>query len=162
MIAVQCPNCGSQFNTDDANAGKAAKCPNCGSGIQVPYPQGPQAPAAPVQPMPATIVVQAPAAPVAPRLPQEPGHGGLAVGGMVCGIVALALSFIPFCFWIIALLAGITGIILSAIALATAGKAGRKKGVAVAGLICSALAIIWIPIYIFAIIGAMSSAFSLL
>jgi len=161
MIAVQCPNCGSQFNTDDASAGRAAKCPNCGSGIQVPYPQAPQAPM-PVQQVPATIVVQAAPAAVAPAYPQVPGHGGMAVGGMICGIVALALSFIPFCFWIIALLLGITGIILSAIALATAGKARRKKGVAVAGLICSGLAIIWIPLYIFVFIGAMSSAFSVL
>lgn len=163
MIPVQCPNCGAQFTTTDANAGRAAKCPNCGSGIHVPMPQAPQPPVgqAPGQQVPTTIVVQAPPGLVAPALPQGPGHGGLAVGGMVCGIVGLVLSFI-ICLWPIAVLVAVTGAILSGIALGTAKKAGRKKGMAVAGLVCSIIALIWIPIYVFAIMQAISSAFSIL
>jgi len=160
MIPVQCPNCGSQFTTDDANAGRAARCPNCGSGIQVPVPQQPVAPAPAAQQFPATIVVQAPVAPAVPVPPQpaEPGHGGLAVAGMICGIVALAVAFIP-CLWLLAILTAITGAVLSGIALGTAGKAKRKKGVAVAGLVCSIVTLIWIPIYLFAIIQTFTRSF---
>jgi hypothetical protein len=76
---------------------------------------------------------------------------------MVCGIVGLALSFI-ICLWPIAVLSAITGAILSGIALGTAKKAGRKKGMAVAGLVCSIIAVVWIPIYVFLIMQALTSS----
>ena len=119
--------------------------------------------------------VQAPGAPGpvqvifqnAPAVPQQPvytpqvvdpagTHGGLAVAGLVLGIVGFALSFIV-CLWVLALLCGVTGLVLSIIALATAGKTRRKKSMAVAGMICSILAIIWAPLCAYVLFSSLFS-----
>lgn len=61
---------------------------------------------------------------------------GLGVAGLVLGILAAIISFIP-CLGVYALLPGIVGIVLSAISMMQANKAGAGKGLAIAGLICS-------------------------
>ena len=68
-------------------------------------------------------------------------NNGLNIAGMVLGIVAIIFLFIPgvsFLGWI----CGIVGIILSAIAISNAKKAGQKPaGMAVAGLVLSIISI---------------------
>ena len=146
MIPVSCPNCGFGFDAPDESAGKAYRCQKCGKSVQVPGVPVPPGGAAPV----------AVGAPVAVA-PAGGGAGGMAIAGMVLGIPALAISFIPCIGWI-AFLPAVTGLVLSIVALATAKKAGRSKGAAVAGLVCSTIAIIWIPIYIAVIVGSAMHA----
>src|SRR5437868_1991548 len=68
----------------------------------------------------------------------NPGSAGkgLGIAGLVLGIVAAIIAFIP-CLGTFALIPGIIGIILSAISMKQAGKAGVSKGMATAGLVCS-------------------------
>jgi predicted PurR-regulated permease PerM len=66
---------------------------------------------------------------------------GLGIAGMVLGIVATVMSFIP-CIGMGGIVLAVVGVILSAISLNQAGKAGAPRGMAWAGLICSILAIV--------------------
>lgn len=69
--------------------------------------------------------------------PSTPSAGkGLGIAGLVLGILAAIVSFIP-CLGVYALIPGIVGLILSAISMTQASKAGASKGLAIAGLICS-------------------------
>src|SRR5437667_288484 len=63
--------------------------------------------------------------------PQQQGNG-IAVAGMVLGICALVLCWIPFLNWVLALL----GIIFGALGVSRGNKVGTGKGMAIAGLIC--------------------------
>ncbi len=71
-----------------------------------------------------------------PPAPTPNAGKGLGIAGLVLGIIAAIVSFIP-CLGTFALIPGIIGIILSAISMAQANKAGAAKGMAVAGLVCS-------------------------
>jgi hypothetical protein len=63
--------------------------------------------------------------------PEQAGNG-LAIAGMVLGILGLLLCWIPGVGWLLALL----GIIFGAIGMSKANKIGGKgKGMAVAGLV---------------------------
>lgn len=118
-----CPNCGAQ------NADNVAFCASCGAnlGAQQPVYQ------APVQP-----VYQAPVQPVYQQPAQQPVPGkGMGIAGMVLGIVALVL----FCWWYVAIPCAIVGAILSGVALKKAQEVGKKNGMAVAGLVCSCIAL---------------------
>ena len=70
------------------------------------------------------------------------GTNGLAIAGMVLGIVGLVLAFIPCVGWILGIILGIVDAALSGIGLASANKSGSGKGMAVSGLILSILAIV--------------------
>jgi hypothetical protein len=61
---------------------------------------------------------------------------GLGIAGLVLGILAAILSFVP-CLGMYAIFPGIIGLILSVISIVQAGKAGAAKGMAIAGLVCS-------------------------
>jgi uncharacterized protein (DUF697 family) len=63
---------------------------------------------------------------------------GLGIAGLVLGILAIPLAIVP-CTFIIALIFGITGIVLSSIALSQAGKKNGAKGLIIAALVCSIL-----------------------
>lgn len=67
---------------------------------------------------------------------------GLAIASMVLGIVSLVL----FCIWWISIPAGVIGLILGGVSLAT--KKGGK-GMAIAGLVCS---IVGIALYVICIV----------
>jgi hypothetical protein len=87
----------------------------------------------------------------APPYQQQPGNG-LAVAGMVLGIIAIVLCWVPFLDQVLALLA----IIFGAIGNSKAGKIGGKgKGMAVAGLI---MGIIGMILGIAIIVMAMQAA----
>ena len=83
----------------------------------------------------------------------------MAVAGLVLGIVAIVVSFIP-CIGLFAFIPAIFGIIFSIVGLVQAKKTGDGKGMTVAGLVLSILAIIWIPILLFVIMGGAAAAAS--
>ena len=80
-----------------------------------------------------------------PPVSPAPNGKGLGTAGLIVGIVALLFSFIP-CLGMYAALPAVVGIILSAIAMSQASKAGAPKGMALGGLICSIVGLI-IAIY---------------
>ncbi|MEO6303921.1 MAG: hypothetical protein ABIP51_12190 [Bacteroidia bacterium] len=86
---------------------------------------------------------------------------GLGIAGMILGILAIILSFIP-CFGIWAIVFAVIGVILSAISMSQASKAGVSKGMAIAGLICSILAIIICCVWFFFIAKAVNEGGGLL
>ncbi|MBA2610631.1 MAG: hypothetical protein H0U95_01580 [Bacteroidetes bacterium] len=65
------------------------------------------------------------------------GGKGLGIAGLVLGILAAIISFVP-CLGVWAILPGVIGLILSAISMKQAGSG--PKGMAIAGLICSIIA----------------------
>jgi len=74
----------------------------------------------------------------APSYQQPPGNG-LAVAGMVLGIIGLVLCWIP----IVGGLCAIVGIILGALGMGRAKKIGGKgKGLALAGLVCGIVGVV--------------------
>jgi hypothetical protein len=89
--------------------------------------------------------------------PQQAGYGapypygypaaqdgnGLAVAGLVCGIISVVLFWVPFLGWVLAAL----GIIFGAIGLAKANKGAPNKGMAIAGLVCGIVSVLaWVVI----------------
>lgn len=67
---------------------------------------------------------------------QHPPGNGMAIAGLVLGILALLLCWIPFLNWILAIL----GIIFGAVGMSKANKiGGRGKGLAVTGLVLGIL-----------------------
>lgn len=71
----------------------------------------------------------------------------MAVAGMVLGIVGFVLSFIPCLGWFLGVVLGILGAIFSGIGMANAANTHQGKGMAIAGLVLSILAILWIPLF---------------
>ncbi len=61
---------------------------------------------------------------------------GLGIAGLVLGILAAVLSFVP-CLGMYAFFPGIIGLVLSVISFVQANKAGTAKGMAIAGIVCS-------------------------
>lgn len=133
-----CPNCGAQ------NPDNTAFCANCGTS----FTQS----AAPVYGQPAAPVYGQPAYPVAPTT--VPGKG-LGIASMVLGIVALVL----FCTSWFAVACAIVGVILGGVSLKKAKDAGMKNGMAVAGIVCSVIAL---AIDIIIIVWAYSTAASIM
>ncbi len=65
---------------------------------------------------------------------------GLGIAGLVLGILAAVVSFVP-CLGMYAMFPGIIGLVLSLISIIQANKAGAAKGMAIAGLVCSLVGI---------------------
>jgi hypothetical protein len=84
-------------------------------------------------------VAEPPPQPVRPAAPQ--GSPGTGIAGMVCGIVALVLS-LTIILSIVGLALAIVGLILSSIGLSQAKARGVSNGMAVAGLVCSLIALL--------------------
>lgn len=83
-------------------------------------------------------------------MPQQ--SKGLSIASMVLGIVSLVL----FCIWWISIPAGIIGLILGGVSLAT--KKGGK-GMAIAGLVCSLVGIALYVIFVVVLAAALPWAF---
>ena len=70
----------------------------------------------------------------------------MGVAALVLGIVAVIVSFIPFCgTW--AIVPAIVGLVLGIVDWTKKKKANEPKGKAVAGTVCSAVAIVIIAIW---------------
>jgi membrane-bound ClpP family serine protease len=67
----------------------------------------------------------------------RPRAGGLAITSLVLGILGVLTSILGF-----GGVFGLIGLILGIIALATAKRGGRSKGIAISGVVLSAVAII--------------------
>ena len=69
--------------------------------------------------------------------PARPPTNGMAIAGMVLGIVAIVL----FCVWYIGLPCAVVGLVLSALGLRRAKESGTGKGMATAGLVLCVIAL---------------------
>ncbi len=121
-----CHNCGTQINENQSN------CTNCGALLN---PQN-----ASLQPQHelsyATEKTQ--------EKEKIQGITGLAVTSMVLGIVSLVL----FCVAWLAIICAIIGACLGGVALSKAKRAGIKSGMAVAGIVCSVIALGLLIVYV--------------
>ena len=81
----------------------------------------------------------------------------MGVAALVLGIVSVAIGFIPFCgSW--AIIPAIVGLVLGIIDWVKKNKEGNPKGKAIAGVICSAVAIVVILSYYFVVMAASKKA----
>lgn len=90
-----------------------------------------------------------------PRRYGREGEGpvGMAITGMVLGIIALVLSFIPCAGWFLAFIPAVLGLIFSGIGLSQAARsAGAGKKMAIAGLATSVLAFVLAPLMWFLLV----------
>jgi predicted Zn finger-like uncharacterized protein len=163
-MILACPTCSANLRVDDAHRGRQVLCPTCNQAVTVPAtPPAAYGPPRPPNPLTPSLPPPPPPAPPAPprHAPQpgaypsgwddsRPPSGwddrrprwsrpserplGMAIAGMVLGIVALALV----CLWPISLVCSIVGLILSALAIKPSGG----HGMAYAGLACSIAALV--------------------
>jgi hypothetical protein len=80
------------------------------------------------------------------KLDSAPG-AGTAATGLFLGSLAFVFSFIPFFGWFIAALLALFGIVFSGFALVRALKTKRGQGKAIAGILTSVLALLWMPLF---------------
>src|SRR4051794_5313235 len=76
--------------------------------------------------------------------PRAQQGNGLAVAGMVCGIVGLVLFWVPILGWILAIL----GIVFGGVGIARANAGAANKGMAITGVV---LGIVSIALYLLVI-----------
>jgi hypothetical protein len=84
-----------------------------------------------------------------PQQPQQQGGNGLAVAGLVMGILSLVLFWIPF----LGILLGLLGLIFGGIGIGRANKVGKGKGMAIAGLVMGILGVLLGLAWIFLLVG---------
>src|SRR5690348_15751005 len=95
----------------------------------------------------------------------EPKSQGLAIAGMVLGIVGLVLAIIP-CFWWLGMCVSVVGIALSGVAMRfiSTGSADGK-GKAVTGLVCGivgvAIGTLWLALTVLVHTAAVTATDSL-
>jgi len=169
-ITVNCPSCGGAVQARDELAGRKVRCPKCEAVIALPsvLPEAEAIREAAPPPVPSAPPRRAERRsarddddwsddePVRRRRVDnstESAGNGLAIAGMVLGIVGFLAAFVPCIGWLLALALGIVGATLSGIGLGTASKRGAAKGMAITGLVLSIIAIIWVPIWIFIVWG---------
>ena len=81
----------------------------------------------------------------------------MGVAALVLGIVSVVIGIIPFCgTW--AIIPAIVGLVLGIVDWVKKNKEGNPKGKAIAGVICSAVAIVVILSYYFVVIVAANKA----
>lgn len=110
-----------------------------------PYPGNPNAgtpyPGAGYQQQPQPMGYIAPMMPVTPMVqvapPAAPGSG-LAVAGMVCGIVGIVFAVIPYCGTIVAVPLGLLAIVMGALGQ----KSATHRGQGTAGLVLGIISIV--------------------
>jgi hypothetical protein len=127
---IVCKNCGYLFNAQNFSS------PPDGGAYQQPQPPT-------QQPYQQDQNYLSPGYPGVQGVPMQKNNG-MAIASMVLGIIGVVFS----CCYGIGVLAAIPGLIFSFISMKKIGKTGEKgKGMAVAGIVCSAVAII-IAIYV--------------
>lgn len=80
----------------------------------------------------------------------------MGIAALILGILSIIVGFIPLC-GSIALFPAIIGLILGIVDTVLKSKKGEKKGVSIAGIVLSALAIVIIVFWVF-VFGAALSA----
>ena len=80
---------------------------------------------------------------------QQPGNG-LAVAGMVCGIIGIVFFWVPVLCWILAILA----VTFGGIGIARANNGASGKGMGIAGVV---LGVITLGLYIIVVIAVIGS-----
>ena len=81
----------------------------------------------------------------------------MGVAALILGIISIIIGFIPLC-GSIALLPAIIGLILGIVDVVLKSKKGEKKGISIAGLVLSALAIVIIVFWVFVFGVAVGNA----
>ncbi len=142
-----CPNCGRE------NENGVKFCAGCGASLSVAQPQYQQPQYQ--QPQYQQPQYQQPQyqQPMyqQPMKPVVPGKG-LGIASMVLGILSLVL----FCIWYIAIPCGIIGAVLGGVALSKAKAVNMKNGLAVAGLVCSCIALGIAIIFVLLVIAGLA------
>ena len=78
----------------------------------------------------------------------------MGIAALILGIISIVIALIPDC-GSIAFVPALEGLILGIVDTVKKGKAGEKRGISIAGLVLSALAIVFIFLWIFVIgVGA--------
>ena len=78
----------------------------------------------------------------------------MGIAALILGIISIVIALIPVC-GSIAFVPALVGLILGIVDAVKKGKAGEKRGISIAGLVLSALAIVFIFLWIFVIgVGA--------
>lgn len=80
----------------------------------------------------------------------------MGIAALILGILSIIVGFIPLC-GSIALLPAIIGLILGIVDTVLKSKKGEKKGVSIAGIVLSALAIVIIVFWVFVFGAALST-----
>ena len=139
-----CRNCGNE------NMPGVANCARCGAYLG--YPSTPPTYGAtyPTTP-PAYGSSSYPTYPT-PEATGMPGKGA-GITSLVFGIISIVLCWIPF----LPIVTGLVGLILGIVGKSSASSAGRTNGVAIAGLICSA---VMLGFYVFGLIIGLMIALS--
>lgn len=83
----------------------------------------------------------------------------MGIAALVLGIISIIIGFIPLC-GSIAIIPAIVGVILGIVDIVTKSKKGEKKGISIAGLVLSAIAIIVIIFWVF-VFGVAASEMDL-
>ncbi len=112
-----CSRCGYQ------NAPGTSFCAKCGAPLN----------AAPSQPMYQQPMYQQPMY----QPPQSKPGNGLGIASMIIGIVSLVF----FCYIYLSIPAAIVSVILGGVGLSKSKRFGMKNGMAVAGIVCSCIAL---------------------
>ncbi len=98
----------------------------------------------------ATVEAPVEAAPVVVEAPAKKKSSGLCIAGFVVGLVSLIFG------GYIGLAIGVVGLILSALGLVDVKKKGKsKKGLGIAGLVCSILTVAWTLLIIFGVLASL-------
>lgn len=80
----------------------------------------------------------------------------MGVAALVLGIISVVIGFVPFC-GMIAFIPAIVGLILGIVDIVKKNKANEPKGMAIAGTVLSAIAILIIIYWVF-IVGLAGAA----
>ena len=91
--------------------------------------------------------------------PQNNPGRGLGIAGMVLGITGLVFGLFLSVF-VFPIIMSIAGLVLSAISMKKSKEVGAPAGMAVAGLVCSCVAIGWNLICIIIVCSALSAVSS--
>lgn len=86
----------------------------------------------------------------------RPAGSGLAVAGLVVGIIALLFSFIPI-IGVIAWILGPLAVVFGAVGISRANKGAPGKGMAIAGLILGIVSLLIALFWVIGLIGAAAS-----
>lgn len=80
----------------------------------------------------------------------------MGIAALILGIISIIIGFIPLC-GSIAIFPAIIGLILGIVDTVLKSKKGEKKGISIAGIVLSAIAIVVIVFWVFIFGAALST-----